>query len=461
MKHFNRAAAILVCLFIIAAPLTRCFYSYADTTTDNWESVTTNAELVDAFRYYCKSRDLTIEGSIADGVTSFTTQTFNNICNVLGYDLTALQAHLKKETDGSNVRYLFDSTGITAYNAIFAQFLQDNDLSVGDSADENNNTVYTGEVFTDNNGTSCLVWYLTSGSANGTTTNIITNKGSYYLYNPEYIASLGQQTNLTFYLTFADNTSSTNYTKTVYYYKWSDNTYRYAWNSNSVSDVTSGTLYSTRGNGSLFKGGTIIARVNNGNLSLMSIGIGYGASAGKYWSYTIKTSIYPYEGGNNVNNCTVYLTTNNKVINNNNYEGDTIIGDDNEPDPGPSEPSGGTPPNWDLGGGEGTAEDGNGNTWNITWPSFELPDLNIDWSINGLSEKFPFSIPFDLVALVTVLSAEPEAPQFTGTVDLKVYQWNYDLDFSQFNTVAAVFRTAETLLFVFGLIMITRKIIRG
>ena len=450
MKHFHRAAAILVCLFIIAAPFTRCFYSYADSTTDNWQNVTTNEELVEAFRYYCKSRDLTIDGSAADVVTTFTTKTFNNICNAIGIDVTALQAHLKKETDGNNVRFLFDSTGITAYNRIFSQFLQDNDLEVGDSANQNDNKLYDGKEF--NN--SLLTIINTSSGGQNTydyPASVIISRGTYYQYNSDQIANAIGTSNKNVAYTVLNNTF--NFWGGTGTTSYGGNTYRY-WTVESLSVKTQ-----------LPEADYPTSQVYDGYVCIFYnmyyqqyfIGVYNHTSDGKeriYPRYQITTL-----NDNNTRNVVVFLTTNNTTINNNNYEGDTIINNNGTQET--DEPIGGTPPDWNLGGGQGTAEDGNGNTWNITWPSFELPDLNIDWSIHGLSEKFPFSIPFDLVSLVTVLSAEPEAPQFTGTVDLKVYQWNYDLDFSQFDNVAAVFRTAETLLFVFGLIMITRKIIRG
>lgn len=106
---------------------------YADSTTENWQNVTTNEQLVDAFRYYCKARNITIDGSFADAVTTFTTNTFNDICNGIGIDITALQANIKYRTDGNiGIQYMFDSVGITAYNRIFAEFLQNNNLEVGD-----------------------------------------------------------------------------------------------------------------------------------------------------------------------------------------------------------------------------------------------------------------------------------------------------------------------------------------
>ena len=202
MTHIKKVFTITICFLIM---LTSAFYAYtsidsrclvyADSTTDNWQNVTTNAELVEAFRYYCKSRDLTIDGSVADAVTSFTTKTFNGICNTLGIDVTALQAQLKKETDGNTgTRFLFTATGIDAYNRIFAQFLQDNNLSVGD--DNVNITVESGIYFKDYDGNGCWcfvsnnVTSATSIVSNSNPSNVYSNKGTPYIYTEESVNNI-------------------------------------------------------------------------------------------------------------------------------------------------------------------------------------------------------------------------------------------------------------------------------
>ena len=187
-------------------------FSYADTTTDNWQNLTSNEEYADAFRQYCKSRDLTIEGSIADGVTSFTTMTYNGLCNAIGINMTALQGHIKKETDGNGVKYLFDSTGITAYNRLFSQFLQDNELQVGDTV--NDKELYDGQLYDD--GTNkCLIWVLAGdlGSTGSPQSNLL-QKGSAYKYTTnELIALNGSQAQFhlnNYYYTYNVTSSTSN-----------------------------------------------------------------------------------------------------------------------------------------------------------------------------------------------------------------------------------------------------------
>lgn len=459
---FKRLAALLFCLIFIFISVPS--FSYADAVTYEWQNVTTNAQLVEAFRYYCKSRDLTIEGSAADVITSFTTQTFNNICNGIGIDVTAIQAHLKYATDqNGNVKYLWDSTGITAYNQIFAQFLQDNNLQVGDSANENDNKLYDGYMFTDDDGNRSLVWVINStgnGSGNDDSwwRSQVVQEGTFLKYKPSDIYNAVQLSSPS---TLTINANSNTYSFNAYLINGTASkldSYQYIgyiFYAVGANDLANGY---TNINGY----GGPIAYCLASDTTRIRIGIANHAKVirnGNDW-YTFNLNYLQTRNiTNNYPQAVVYLTTNNTVINNNNYEGDTIINPDGQPDV--PEPSGGTPPNWDIGGGDGTATDPNGNTWNIKFPDFELPDLNIDWSIKGLENKFPFSIPFDIVSLVTVLNAPAEAPRFQGTVNFGFTTWNYDINLQPFDNVARACRIAELLLLVFGLIMITRSIIKG
>lgn len=90
-----------------------------------------------------------------------------------------------------------------------------------------------------------------------------------------------------------------------------------------------------------------------------------------------------------------------------------------------------------------------------------LPDLNIDWSINGLKEKFPFSIPWDLMAFFAVMNAEPETPYIKADIPLAIWEWNIDWDLHAFDNVARILRNMELIGFCIGLILITRSIIKG
>lgn len=83
--------------------------------------------------------------------------------------------------------------------------------------------------------------------------------------------------------------------------------------------------------------------------------------------------------------------------------------------------------------------------------------------IVDLSKFFPFCIPFDLIHLIQALDADPVAPKWTLKLEPPQFpvEWEVVIDLSEFETLAKIFRTGETLLFVVGLILITRGIIKG
>lgn len=89
-----------------------------------------------------------------------------------------------------------------------------------------------------------------------------------------------------------------------------------------------------------------------------------------------------------------------------------------------------------------------------------------DYTIGGLEKLFPFCLPFDLVDFIQILDAQPETPRFTVSIPymttrgMQTYQ--LDIDLSPFDSVAELLRDMECLLFIIGLIMVTReKMIRG
>lgn len=89
--------------------------------------------------------------------------------------------------------------------------------------------------------------------------------------------------------------------------------------------------------------------------------------------------------------------------------------------------------------------------------------LSYTQPVVDLSKFFPFCIPFDLIHLVQALDAEPVAPKWTLKLEPPQFpvEWEVTLDLSQFESLAKIFRTGENLLFVVGLILITRGIIKG
>ena len=466
MKHIKRILTITISFLIM---LTSAFYAYtsidsrclvyADSTTDNWQNVTTNAELVEAFRYYCKSRDLTIDGSVANAITSFTTKSFNGICNTLGIDVTALQAQLKKETDGNiGTRFLFTATGIDAYNRIFAQFLQDNNLSVGDQNVDKN-------VFDANMYMGYTVWVVNSTYSDGSVDlasypnpNII-KRGYNYLYTENDLVSMvnSGSTSVNFSPVVNVNKSLKHYVTSDFSssYVRSANFYSINFTNNHPNAYTtwafSGTVTLASTYQNKFNGYPIL--YTNGTNLFLGIyihrtGVNYTANE-EYIKYLATVS-----SQNDSTPAVVNITAN--IINNNTYEGDTIINnygtpsDPNAPDdPDPDEPSY-TPPDYPS---EPTSDP---SDWGV-----ELPDLDIPWFLRGKEDKFPWDIPYSMILLLSVLNAEPEAPHIEGTLDLGVYEWNYELDLSEFDDVATICRNMMFVAFLFGLMLLTKRLIWG
>ena len=85
-----------------------------------------------------------------------------------------------------------------------------------------------------------------------------------------------------------------------------------------------------------------------------------------------------------------------------------------------------------------------------------ITDFHVD-----LTSFFPFCIPFDLYEFIRILCAEPEAPVFHWEVqDLSGNVYAVDVDLSPWNSHAQLFRDAQCLLFIIGLLMLTRKFIK-
>lgn len=79
-----------------------------------------------------------------------------------------------------------------------------------------------------------------------------------------------------------------------------------------------------------------------------------------------------------------------------------------------------------------------------------------------LKSIFPFCIPFDLIACIKGLAADPEAPVWNIKIPMPTnYTWTITIDMSDYDGVVRIFRIGEDLLFIVGLIVITRNLIRG
>lgn len=96
----------------------------------------------------------------------------------------------------------------------------------------------------------------------------------------------------------------------------------------------------------------------------------------------------------------------------------------------------------------------------------DLPDLSISASITN---RFPFCLPFDLARAVKLLVAEPVTPKWHVPIKIPLakvlgggyWDMSFDIDFKDFETLSVFSRWFFTLIFTFGLIFVTSKIVKG
>lgn len=83
--------------------------------------------------------------------------------------------------------------------------------------------------------------------------------------------------------------------------------------------------------------------------------------------------------------------------------------------------------------------------------------------VEGLSSVFPFCIPSDLVALIQALNHKSEAPVFTVPLHFAFvnYEGELVIDLTEWEPAAAAVRWGVTILFIGGLILLTRNLIKG
>ncbi len=101
-----------------------------------------------------------------------------------------------------------------------------------------------------------------------------------------------------------------------------------------------------------------------------------------------------------------------------------------------------------------------------------LPEDDMKKYAVDLTKVFPFCIPFDLVHLFNVLNAEPVAPSFEIPIDLEFsdpftgrkmidYHEKFELNMEDYDSAVKIFRAFQIIMFIIGLILITRNLIRG
>lgn len=117
----------------------------------------------------------------------------------------------------------------------------------------------------------------------------------------------------------------------------------------------------------------------------------------------------------------------------------------------------------------GTYVDAQGRTWTGTATESVSSSMegNIDWgplSVAGnlFTNRFPFSLPWDLMRSFTTLAADEVAPDFRFQFYTKLLGYvDFKVDLSMFEDLRKVAKTIELLAFDVGLVLITRKLLGG
>ena len=75
---------------------------------------------------------------------------------------------------------------------------------------------------------------------------------------------------------------------------------------------------------------------------------------------------------------------------------------------------------------------------------------------------FPFCIPYDVITVVQLFNAEPEAPSFELPIDFGAIGgvYTFELDFSDYENLAQIVRTFEVIAFIYGLMVLSAKVIK-
>lgn len=91
-----------------------------------------------------------------------------------------------------------------------------------------------------------------------------------------------------------------------------------------------------------------------------------------------------------------------------------------------------------------------------------IDDLDLDIDTPAvITDKFPFSLPFDVYHLFNIFSAEPHAPHFVVPLTSEKYgiSQNIDIDMSQYDWIAEIVRWLIYIIFLVGLALKTNQLI--
>lgn len=479
LKKFT--CIILSLLIAISSCLAFCDFSYADETIDQWEDVDSDELYGRAFNAYMKNRGgaYTSSQGIGKSLFNWDYNTLMLLGRGLGIDVQSLNNKIHYYVDNNGVyKFMYDTSAIGILNNLYEAVLDKYGIDYTNT--DVDIDVYNG--YATDNGFHLYVFDIPAGNtANVNLKQLMLTEGTFYMYSHDTIYNNWQELNPYFNLRDKDTPTSYNqYTATFDFSKYPNT--NLATNKVGYGSFKNNSDYydyspALRTGGSInsldFKG-TFVSSYFGGCYGFPCIAM-FKFNSNTYHlyfcniTYTNNNEIYIYKYGyldtivNALNNnavdhdnikfvapkIKVPLPTDDPVIIDDDGNSDDDDDDDDNPSQKPVPPDSITP-----------------NPNNPSLPTgvpdvdFQMPNINIDWNLDLDIDNlpFPFSIPNDLYNAFNSLNVEPEAPHFQGNIDLVVYEWPVDIDFTDFSSMANVFRKWFLFLYIITLIIATRSV---
>lgn len=462
---------------------------YADTDPLTRTPCDTPEQRVAAFKAYMQFKNTKYKFDIdtqelVDVIVNFQYSQLKTFAKLANIDLEQLFADTYFTIkDNDILSFIYSNSGLEDMDALYFSMLDEYDIDINDVIDKE---IYSGETITDDDGNSALVYYVDNNFniTNGSNSSFDTIQKwgtslKYDSYDINNLASLNNNISVYFnfngslYGAIDDHEQSHNSWYNIHKRDWTSfgrgvclTNFGY---SSLVGFQSYPTLYVSPFTESY--GYSCVVKQNN----IYYIGfLSYQPSGSGSSSVSIQKNYVKYRGTR------LYLDTANPPINHGaivNIDKGAFMSDavpneidtnkssiedyikDNDADVTEPEVKPEQKPLPDDGTSNNNQPDLNtGASYDGKPFSFKMPELNIDWSLEGLDEKFPFSIPFDFIRIVQLLDVEPQAPRFQGNIDLVIYDWNVDIDFSDFDEQAEIIRNIEFVAFIIGLIIATRSV---
>ena len=458
LKKIN---VLLICFIIAVIP---CIYSidfsYAEDepTATNWLPCDSEEMIVRGAKAFLKVNNFYWTYS---PVGQFYKWTYNHLeeqASNQGYTMTEISQGMKyRYLENGKIQFYFTAGCLQMLNNVYEGML--NNLGITPNSFK---TVYSGKYYKDANNNKIMVFMAKSNIYNSWSGNRLNvynyfdGLGQKWLHNGSDYASLNS---VTFPVPNGDRTFNIS-TATGQNYG--------AYQEFRCIDSVNNPVYVTSGYHSGYDS-ILYSRYFDKFYICTFIDFDWYNSTGQLNYRTIKITSFGNElPKTNDNNGNASVNANQGNEPQNPFEPDTDYtidepdDDNDEPVTTPVEPE---PPN-DPNTGGGTTNNNGDTTFNFFIVP-NLPDLNPDpqnipnkWKIPNLQQKFPFCIPFDLIAIYSVLDTEPQAPKIQQTVDFGGFTYNLDINLNTYDSAMVNIRKFILVLYIFGLLFVTPSILK-